>query len=162
MTRISKSPLKHKQGNYKAHKGSDGVLYGEKLYHSKFGGNVKDSDEVEYSDGVSPDLNSEEETKKRAEAIRINRGIVGGSDMTTPLKPKEKHKNPAMQSFVDSGNYNPDQLEVIEKRLNNIEKEENKSKVLEKPMGMMPTGAQTEVEAVSIRKNSTLTAFRRT
>ena len=154
MTRISKSPLKHKQGNYKAHKGSDGVLYGEKLYHSKFGGNVEDSDEVEYSDGVSPDLSSEEETEDRAEKIKLNTSVAGGvSDITTPLEPKvqlkeNKHENPEMQGFVDSGNYNPDQLEAIEKRLNNIEREENKSKVLEKPMGMMPTGAQTGVEAV--------------
>ena len=40
MTKVSNSPLKHKEGNYKAHKGSDGILYGEKLYHEKFGGAV--------------------------------------------------------------------------------------------------------------------------
>ena len=42
MTKIKNSPLKHKRGKYKAHRGTDGVLYGEELYHAKFGGSVED------------------------------------------------------------------------------------------------------------------------
>ena len=74
MTRISKSPLKHKQGNYKAHRGSDGILYGERLYHEKFGGNIEDDPIVTKEKPVvkkKPTVEPKTETEPKAQPTSI-------------------------------------------------------------------------------------------
>ena len=121
MTKVSNSPLKHKEGNYKAHKGSDGILYGEKLYHEKFGGAV-------VKEVVKKEVVKKEVVEKK------------------PVKEKASSSN-IMQPYIDSGRYNSAQLETIEKRLNNKKKEE-KIKFEEKPKTLVESAPVEKLDSV--------------
>ena len=100
MTRTSNSPLKHKKGNYKAHKGTDGILYGERLYHEKFGGKKEDEIVVE-----------EKPIVKKPKKKLIT-----------------KSENKELQKLIDSGKYSTEELEKIRKRLEN-QKTEAKAEI---------------------------------
>ena len=136
MTRVSNSPLKHKERDIEAHRLSPNYA-SQVEYHKKYNDDgtekVKDNTKETPHQGV-PSVKSAKEGNYYQNINNESKPIyqfVDGKYVEQTLAEKTSADN-VMQPYIDSGKYTSTQLQTIEKRLNNKKKEE-KIKFKEKP-----------------------------
>ena len=95
MTKVKKSPLKHKR--YKTHRGSDGIVYGEELYHEKYGGSVEDKPVADEKTDVTTVIEPSKEDKKTS---RVYKPIVKGTGFYYPDTEEEKAEKKEQAKIV--------------------------------------------------------------